>query len=399
MERLTMNEKKKLTRLTAKRYHKARKRDKRTILNEFIHSTGYHRTYAAFVLRNECKTVRIGRRNAFKGDLRVKSHHKRETIYGEAVVKALKFIWKLMDFICGKRLKPILSEAINNLERFEIISFDDEVKQKLLSISPATIDRKLKKERKKLELKGRSHTKPGNLLKHQIQIKTFADWNDIVPGFVEVDLVSHDGGNSSGEFCFSLDMTDVETQWVESSAIRNKAQIWTVKAIDKAKGNLPFKLLGLNSDNGSEFINTHLLKYCESGHITFTRSRSNKKNDNCYVEQKNFSVIRNAVGYNRYDTDEELNILNELYGYLRLYTNHFQPAMKLKEKHRNGAKLYKSYAIAKTPYQRVMEHDKVPNENKNVLKGIHENLNLYELKSNITECQRKLLLLHKKKYG
>lgn len=397
MERLTMEEKKKLTGLTAERYHKARKRDKKIILNEFIHSTGYHRNYAAFVLRNVYKTVRIGHKNLFKVDSRIKTHRKRKPVYDETVVAALKFIWKLMDFICGKRLKPILNEAVNNLERFEIIHFNPEVKQKLSSISPATIDRKLKNERKKLELKGRSHTKPGTLLKHQIPIKTFADWDDTIPGFEEVDLVAHDGGNPNGDFCFTLDMTDVETQWVETVAVRNKARVWTVEAIDQARARLPFLLLGLNSDNGSEFINNHLFNYCEKNLITFTRSRSNKKNDNCYVEQKNYSVVRNAVGYNRYDTDEELHILNELYSHLRLYTNHFQPAMKLIEKRRSGAKVYKRYDKAKPPYQRIMEHRKINKGMKIKLKEHHDNLNLYELKSKITNCQRRLALIQKTK--
>jgi hypothetical protein len=392
-----MKERKKLAGLIAKRYQKARKRDKKIILNEFIHSTGYHRNYAAFVLRNINKTVRIGSKNIFKGDARIKIHRKRKPVYDEAVVSALKFIWKLMDFICGKRLKQIINEAIDNLEKFEIIHFNSEIRQKLSSISPATIDRKLKKERKKLELKGRSHTKPGTLLKHQIPIKTFADWDDTAPGFVEVDLVAHDGGNSNGDFCFTLDMTDVETQWIETIGIRNKARVWTVEAIDQARSRLPFPLLGINSDNGSEFINSHLFNYCELNHITFTRSRSNKKNDNCYVEQKNYSIVRNAVGYNRYDTDEELHILNELYSYLRLYTNHFQPAMKMMEKRRDGAKVYKRYDGAKPPYQRIMNHKKITNKIKIKMKEIHDNLNLYELKSKITACQRKLVLIQKNK--
>jgi len=224
---------------------------------------------------------------------------------------------------------------------------DKETKEKILEISASTIDRLLSKEKAKMRLKGRARTKPGTLLKHQIPIRTFADWDEGRPGFVEIDLVSHDGGNARGDYAQTLDVTDVYTGWTETEAVKNKAQIWTFKALKGIRKRLPFKLLGIDSDNGSEFINAHLLRFCKQEKITFTRTRPYRKNDNCFVEQKNYSVVRKAVGYYRYETKKELEILNELYKVLRLYTNFFQPVMKLVKKTRVGSKVIKRYDEAK----------------------------------------------------
>jgi len=146
------------------------------------------------------------------------------------------------------------------------------------------------------------------LLKKSIPIRTFADWDEKVPGFFEVDLVSHDGGATRGDFNQSLNFTDIATGWEEMVAVKNKAQVWVFAGIKNIKERLPFSTLGIDSDNGAEFINAHLIRYCEEYKITFTRSRPYRKNDSCFVEQKNWSVIRRAVGYSRYDTDKELSI-------------------------------------------------------------------------------------------
>jgi len=175
-----------------------------------------------------------------------------------------------------------------------------------------------------------------------------ACWDEKEPGFVEMDLVSHDGGSARGDYIQTLDLTDVFSGWTETRAVRNKAQVWTFQALKEIRGKLPFQMLGIDSDNGGEFINAHLLNYCKEQKITFTRSRPYKKNDNCFVEQKNYSVVRRAVGYARYDTEEELEVLNQLYESLRLYTNFFQPVMKLAEKERMGSKVKKKYDKAKT---------------------------------------------------
>jgi hypothetical protein len=263
-----------------------------------------------------------------------------------------------------------------------------------LKISAATIDRLLTDTRKKFRIKGRSTTRPGSLLKKSIPIRTFADWDEKVPGFFEVDLVSHDGGAARGDYNQSLNFTDIATGWEEMVAVKNKAQVWVFAGIKEIEERLPFSILGIDSDNGSEFINAHLIRYCEKEHITFTRSRPYRKNDSCFVEQKNWSVIRRAVGYARYDNDKELNILNKLYSYLRLYVNFFQPVRKLIKKERIGSKVIKRYDEAKTPYQRVLESPNIKDEIKVKLRKEYDMLNPAELERKITKLQNRLLKLN-----
>lgn len=226
----------------------------------------------------------------------------------------------------------VLPETVRVLEKHKEIKLSGDVREKLLSISASTADRLLSGERKKFELKSRSKTRPGSLLKHQIPIRTFSEWDDCRPGFLEMDLVGHDGGNPSGDFCQSLDATDVATAWTEVRAVKNKAQKWVFAALEDISEALPFPLLGVDSDNGSEFINAELKRYCEAEGVTFTRSRPYRKNDSCFVEQRNYTAVRRNVGYMRYDTEEELDILNRLYSVLCPYINFFLPTMKLVEK-------------------------------------------------------------------
>jgi len=208
---------------------------------------------------------------------------------------------------------------------------------------------------------------------------------------VEIDLVGHDGGNSYGEFAQTLTVTDVCTGWTEVQAVKNKAQCWVFEALKDIRDRLPFDLLGIDSDNGGEFINDHLYRYCIQEKITFTRARSYRKNYSCFVEQKNYSVVRRAVGYMRHDTPEEVRLLNELYGYLRLYSNHFHPVMKLLEKTRVGSKVKKKYDKPQTPYQRVLASPYVSKDTKKWLRQEHEKLNPAELNRKITHLQQKLI--------
>jgi hypothetical protein len=277
------------------------------------------------------------------------------------------------------------------LERTGERAFAEDVRTKLLRISPATIDRMLTSERARLRVRGRSGTKPGSILKRQIPIRTFAEWDEARPGFCEVDLVAHDGGSPYGEFCQTLDLTCVATGWTEPRAVRNKAQRWVHEAIDDVASELPFPLLGLDSDNGSEFINMHLFRYCTERGITFTRSRPYRKNDNCYVEQKNWPVVRQQVGYGRYDTAAELEALRELYRVLRLYVNFFQPQMKLLSKTRRGAKVTKRFDQARTPYQRALESPYVAEATKSTLKATYLGLNPAQLKRELADRQARLL--------
>lgn len=256
---LSMMERKAVTRELKVRYRRSSKKEKKEILDEFCSLTGYNRSYAARALRIHAAKKK-------------KTRKEKERKYGDEVLGPLKKIWATMDFICGKRLKPFMEEIVERLEEFGEIALDDGIRRKLLSISPATIDRLLTKERKKFELKGRSRTKPGSLLKSQIPVKTFADWNERRPGFVEIDLVGHEGGSAGGEFAQTLDVTDVFSGWTETRAVKNKVRAWVFEALKDIERTLPFPLLGIDSDNGGEFINAHLLGFCEDKGITFTRS-------------------------------------------------------------------------------------------------------------------------------
>lgn len=386
---LSLKEKKPLIREQSKLYKKATKKQKTIILDNFIKLTQYNRSYARTVLRNYGKIV-FHKNKKIIATNNYSRKSGRKKYYDEPAKLKLIEIWYIMDCICSKRFKQILSEIIDILERFDEIQIDSIVKQKLNKISISTIDRLLKSERTKFKLKGKRHTKPGTLLKNQIPVRTFADWDDLKPGFLEIDLVAHDGGNMKGDFIYSFNSTDVSTGWTEVEAIKNKARKWSFQGLINIKGRLPFDLLGIDSDNGGEFINDHFVNFCNQNKITFTRSRSYRKNDNCFVEQKNYSVVRRAVGYSRYDTDEQLNILNELYSYLRLYINFFQPVMKLISKTRNGNKVSKKYDKAKTPYQRLLLSDKISDTVKNKLKKLYKTLNPAMLKRKITEMQYKL---------
>lgn len=395
--RLTMREKFSVTKVIASRYKKASKKEKQTILDEFIKLTSYNRSYASHLLSSFDKKLFIDK-DRFVNDLHNRNPRGKPSIYNEPFLKsALKSIWIIMDCICGKRLAPILREVISRLEFHRELSLDAKTRRLLLKISPATIDRLLAEDRKKLNSSIRSKAKPGSLLKSQIPIRTFSEWNEACPGFVEIDLVAHEGGIRSGDFLQTLDVTDVCTGWTETQAVRNKAQIWVFEALKEIRARLPFELLGIDSDNGGEFINNQLLRYCQEQKITFTRSRAIKKNDNCYVEQKNYSVVRRAVGYLRYDSEKELRMLNELYGNLRLYVNYFQPVMKLVEKTREGSKVKRKYDKAQTPYKRVMEQGEISKEKKARMKKEYERLNPAKLKREITRIQNELIEEGKKK--
>jgi hypothetical protein len=390
---LTMKEKRSVAAVTAPSYKAASKKKKGVILRQFIELTGYSWRYGSRLLRQQGKSVRSGKLRIM-GDLRKGTKRRRQAVYDEQVVAALKKLWFIMDCICGKRLRAALPELIQALKRKFEIRLCEQTEEKLLKISAATIDRLLAGERKKQALKGRSGTKPGTLLKHQIAVRTFSEWNENRPGFMEVDLVGHDGGDGHGDFCQTLDVTDVCTGWTETRAVRNKAQVWVFEALREVRSLLPFQMLGIDSDNGSEFINYHLYEYCKSEQITFTRSRPSRKNDNCFVEEKNYSIVRRNVGYRRYDTPAELDTLNELYRYLRLYTNFFLPTMKLVSKERIGSKVKKIYDQPRTPYARVLASADVTERYKKRLRQIYHNLNPSELKRNITSQQEKLVKLN-----
>ncbi len=385
----------------SKGYKKLSKKEKTERLDNLVAITGYNRDYASRLLSQHDRCVYVkdisGKSYRLVGDVRKKEKRSRKRKYDTEVFKALKQIWAIMDYPCGKRLAPCMSWLVPKLEAFGEIKIEQEVREKLLTISASTIDRLLKGEKKKMALKSRKSTKPGTLLKNQIEVRTFADWNRAKVGFMEMDLVSHEGGNPRGDFAFSLTLTDVCSGWTENRAVKNRAQKWTFEAIDIIKKRLPFSIKGLDSDNDSTFINHHMLHYCEENHITFTRSRAGNKNDGCYVEQKNWSIVRRTVGYARYDTDEEVDILNQIYDVLRLYVNMFQPVAKLISKERQGAKVKKIYDTPKTPCHRLLESPDVPEEVKAQLQKTFDELNPAALKREIDRLLKELTKAYLKK--
>jgi hypothetical protein len=389
--RLTMKERQSVTKALADQYRRASKKEKGRILDQYVEATGYNRVYAARALRGHGKRVDTGTGVVLEGSVRIRTPRKpRPRVYGPEVLKALKKVWKIMDYICGKRLASALPEVVRVLVREGELRVSRSVADKLVNISPATIDRLLEPERAKAAIKGRSRTKPGTLLKHQIPVRTFADWNEMEPGFLEMDLVAHDGGSSHGEYCQILDVTDVCTGWSEQAAVPTKAQHFVFQAIQDLRARIPFDVLGLDSDNGGEFINHQLMKYCKQESITFTRSRPCKKNDNCYVEQKNWSIVRRFSGYGRFEGHEACRVLNELYLLIRDYNNFFSPSMKLVEKVRDGAKVSKRYDNAQTPYRRVLESPHVAPHIKRRLRRHYATLNPAALIREIRRLQKTL---------
>jgi hypothetical protein len=324
------------------RYFRASKKERGRILDEFTSVTGYHRKAAVRLL---CHGNLPG----------VNKKRGRPRQYSAAVGDTLKVVWEATDRLCSKRLHPFLPELVNILRRHGDRTMTAEIEAELCRMSPSTIDRLLRPYRR---LGGRRPfitTKPGSWLKSSIAIRTFADWQDGRPGFLEADLVSHCGEITEGFYLTSLSTVDIASAWVECVGVWGKGQERVGAAVHRIRKRLPFPMLGLDSDNGSEFINQHLYTYCQREGITFTRSRSYKKNDSCYIEQKNWSVVRRLIGYDRYSSRAALEALNRVYDLLRLYVNFFQPVMKLVTKTRHGAKVHKVYDTARTPYQRLLD--------------------------------------------
>lgn len=352
-----------------KQYRRATKGEKSRIIDTVAESTGYSRKHIIHALNKDV-------------DVPKRITRDRVSRY-EPIIKPLEKIWAISNFLCGKRLEPFIPELLDSLKRHNEIDLAQEEEALLLSISSATVDRLLGPARKSLTIKGRSTTKPGTLLKHKIDIRTFADWNDNEPGFLEIDLVAHCGDSTRGEYINTLDMTDVATGWTVCAAFMGRSERFCVEAIEQTRSSFPFPILGIDSDNGSEFINAHLKRYCERNSITFTRARANKKNDSCYVEQKNWDVVRKMIGYGRFETNAQLDIVKRIHNLLGLYQNYFQPSQKLTSKQRIGAKVKKTYDLAQTPCRRLLNRPQTPEQTKRMLRATLAGLNPAELQRSI----------------
>ncbi len=354
---------------TRPRYRLAGKTEKTRILNDLVTTTGYHRKALLRLLGLQ--------------ETRPSSPPGRKTKYGLEFCKLLTDLWELSGRLCSDRFHAFLPVWIHVLERKGKITFHPGLKALLLSVSRATIDRKLYPVRRRYPRKGISTTKPGSLLKQQIPIRTFADWNDQRPGFTELDLVAHCGGSTAGEFLFTLNLTDIASGWTDFQAVPNRSQPVVFHAIQSIRDRLPFPLLGLDSDNDSAFINDQLLRYSRREHITFTRCRPYKKNDQAHIEQKNWSVVRKTAGYDRYEGDRAAKALNGVYGLLRLWINYFQPSQKLASKLRVGSRIRRKYLPAQTPYQRLIESTEVTGEDKKRLAAVYDSLDPIALKEEL----------------
>lgn len=359
------------------RYLKAKKSKKKLMLDEFVAATGYHRKYATRILNH-------GRPR------RSNKKHGLPKIYQGEVVVALEHIWEVCGRICSKRLHPFLPEMVKVLERCGELQLPEQVKTLLLRMSRSTIDRCLGPARFEHPPHGLSTTKPGSLLKKAIPVRTFTPWDEDQPGFLEIDLVAHCGGSVEGQYIHTLTCVDLSTGWIECLPVHHRSQQAVFEAIQTMRADLPFRLLGLDSDNGGEFINDLLYQYCLSAKITFTRSRPYHKNDQAHVEQKNWSVVRRLIGYDRFETEEEYRLLQMIYADLRLYANFFQPVLKLVSKEHVDKKLIKRYDTAATPFQRVLAAKDIPFETKARLTNLYVQLNPVQLRTTIDEKVAKL---------
>jgi len=363
------------------RYRRANKKAKASILDEFCAVCGYHRKYAIRLLGKDNKSRKRKRPGC-------------KPIYGSPeLLTALKRLWFACDQMCSKKLKAAIPLW---LPFYETVygPLSPLVWQQLQSVSAATIDRLLKPARLKQGRKGLTGTKPGSLLKNQIPIRTHY-WDVSQPGFMEADTVAHCGNNLAGDFIWSLTMTDIHTTWTEIRATWNKGATGVLAQIQDIEAKLPFALQGFDCDNGSEFLNYHLIRYFAERpqSIAFTRSRPYKKNDNAHVEQKNWSHVRQLFGYDRFEDHALVALMNDIYAHeWSLYQNHFCPSMKLVDKQRINSKYRKKYDRPQTPYQRVLASEQITDQTKSRLKALHLSLNPFILKQSI---EKKLRVIFK----
>ncbi len=374
-EKLSQQSKRELVEAVRDRYLRAGRQEKSKILDEFVAITGFHRKHAIRVLR--------------QGYHRERERRGRGRMYSGTVVSTLAEIWRICGCICGKRLQPFLPQLVQSLERHGELSLDEETKRLLLQMSAATIDRRLTPFRKQRS-RGLSTTRPGTLLKQSIPIRTFADWDETQPGFVEMDLVAHCGDTTEGVYLNTLTAVDVMTGWTECLLLPHRSQLAVTAAVQDLAERLPFPLLGVDCDNDSAFINGTLKRHCEAEQLTFTRSRPYRKNDQAFVEQKNGDIVRGNIGYRRYTSAQATALLEAIYEDLHAYVNFFQPVRKLVHKERRGAKVYKQYDEARTPHQRAMQLESVDRRHKLRLQHQYLQLNPAELRRRIDTNLRQL---------
>jgi transposase InsO family protein len=391
---LTLTERKAITGAQLDKWSKASRAEKSAILDAVCGVTGWHRDHAR-------KAIRTALADRARGGPLPRKKREPVRVYDDAAVELLTRCWAALDGPAGKRLHPALPQVLANLDRHgHLDQVDPAVLEQVLAMSPATIDRRLAGARTGLVArKPISHTRPGSMLKSSIPMKTWREWNDTEPGFVQIDLVGHEGGDNNGAFFFTLDATDIATGWTETITVRSKGERIVAAGLEELWLRFPFHIHGIHSDNGSEFINHHLARWCATRKITFTRGRSSHKNDQAHVEQKNWSVVRRSVGYFRYDTGRELDLLNQLWPLTSVHVNLFLPQQKLLSKIRTGAVVRKQHDTAATPLQRLLttHADLLDPHDRTHLEALQESTDLLALRDQISLIQANLIELARRR--
>jgi hypothetical protein len=358
------------------RYALGGRAEKARMLDEFVALTGFHRKHAMRLLRGEREPAKGGPRPG-------------RWVYGDDVRAALVVVWEASDRICGKRLHPLLPTLIEAMERHGHGDMNGETRRQLLTMSPATIDRVLKDI--KASATGPRRRKGSTAIRRSVPVRTFSDWDDPAPGFVEADLVSHSGPYAKGAFSQTLVLTDIATGWTECAPLLVREQTVLITALAEMRKLLPFPLLGFDTDNDSVFMNESVHEYCLRDNIELTRCRPYRKNDQAFVEQKNGAIVRKIVGYRRFEGLRATRELAKLYSSMRLFVNFFQPSFKLKEKHRDGAKVIKRYHRPATPYQRLLDDARTPEDTCLRLKAKYLTLDPVRLLRDIRLAQERLV--------
>lgn len=386
---MRMRTRKEVTKAVASRYRRETRKGKQVLLDEFCKTTGYNRDYAASVLRAKA-TEGSGKKVTAKHPLHRAG---RPPQYTDQTLRILIKLWNLFDRLCAKRLSVLIKTALPSLRADSFLGITPDQEQLLLTISPATIDRMIMPIRSQLQIRGHSYTRPSGGLKESIPVRTFGDWASCPPGHCQIDTVGHDGGILSEQCAFTLCLTDIASGWTERFAMQNRAFKWVHAGLERIKTSLPFPLLHLHPDNGSEFINHGLISWCatQTPVIALSRSRAGKKNDNCYVEQKNFDTVRKLVGYARYSSQEMLETLNTLYEAHGLLLNYFYPSQKLIAKTRIGSTYKKTYDLPKTPAARLLENPAVDEKTKTLIRSKLSSLDPLSLSRQVDTLSELLL--------
>lgn len=372
MARISAKTRDEIVQAVRERYRAATKAEKGRVLDEFVQLTGFHRKHAIRVLTAEVSVP-------------TRAVYPRPRLYEEGARQAIVVLWEASDRVCGKRLKPLLPVLVPALERHGHLKLDDHVRSRVFAASASTIDRILAGPR--ASATGRKHRRKKPAVRSSIPVRTFADWKEPPPGYLEIDLVAHCGDALVGSFAHTLTLTDVASGWTESLPLLVREGTLVVEAIDRVRSELPFTLRGIDSDNGSEFVNESLLGYCQKHGIEFTRSRPHRKNDQAWVEQKNGSVVRRLVGYGRLEGIAATEALMRLYTASRLFVNFFQPSFKLAAKTREGAHVRKRYHAPATPCSRLLASTDIPDATKERLRAVQATLDPLRLLDEIRTVQ------------